>query len=232
MDELLIDLQNALEETKIRVAKIDWDYEFVEMINDPEYSPLKYSARPLVERISSIDGDEVYAELKKKYWRTSNREESLAIWAECKKVELLLQELRETEMGVMIKKWEEAEDKPNLKCRKCRYFGFCERETEDHECDPDDVTTICEHCKLECRTYERLEKHIKMKHNKKHNCKVCNISTDSDAQWERHIVNKKHKERCGIVKEEKFYPCPDCNVKPYAFPSELKRHSRTCKGRK
>jgi hypothetical protein len=241
MEKVIETLKIEIEKTKTRVGKIDWSKEFKDMIDDEEYTPLKYQHLSRhVKLIGMFDPDEVYKTTKDR-WRSikdTRPEEAKVIEVEWKEIERLLKEMCSIEMKALTTAWDSVEDecdKPYLLC-ECGHFAYSEKNKnkDEHDCDLDDEerTTTCSICNKKCGTYERLDKHKKSKHHTKYHCKPCEFPTNSKAVWDRHLKSKDHKEACGIVSEKKTYPCPDCDVKPYTFPSELHRHSRCCKGRK
>jgi hypothetical protein len=240
MEQLKEKIQVALDRTKIRLAELDWSKEFIEMINDSDYTCLKYYHIGIfVTTIAMFDPEGLYKTTKDR-WRVikdTRPEEAKVMEVDWREIERLLRELRNMEMTALREKWDAEEDdcrKPYLLCEDCNNFYYSETAKTEHECEVDDEdrTTECKYCKKKCGTYERLETHLKSKHHTKYLCKECEFPTNSKAVWETHLRKKTHRENCGIVKEVKTYPCPDCDVKPYTFPSELQRHSRTCKGKK
>ena len=237
MEELIANIQKAIDETKARIEMTDWKEEFLEMMDDDEYAPLKYYQYNAKDMIEHFDHEGVYNKLKNRWYYLfeAKSPEATELQKTWRKVDAMLSELKNIEKQALRDAWDKEEDeavKPYLKCNDCRFFGYNERSITDHECAKEDKSSICEYCKKTCGTYPRLEAHIKSKHKPKYYCKECEFPTNSPAVWVRHLKEKKHKEKCGIVKEQKFYPCPDGDIKPYAFPSELKRHSRSGKGRK
>jgi len=240
MDKVIETLKIEIEKTKIRVENIDWSKEFRNMMEDEEYTPLRFQHLSRHKKLIALfDPTGAYITSKDRWYsiKDTRPEEAEVIRVEFKEIERLLKEMCDIEKKALSTAWDNVEDecdKPFLLC-ECGHFAYSEknRNKDEHDCDFDDEdrTTECNICGQKCGTFERLDKHKKSKHHTKYRCKECEFTTNSKAVWETHLSKKTHKEACGIVKPEN-YPCPDCNVKPYTFPSELKRHSRSCKGKK
>jgi hypothetical protein len=228
MEAIKEKIQVALEKTKIRLAELDWSKEFINMINDSDYTCLQYYHPAInVVTIGKFDPEGLYEETKRK-WRAMDRNapEAKVMEEDWRSVSKMLNDLRNTEMTALREKWDAEEDdclKPYLKCEDCDHFGYSETDKTEHECDleDEDRTSKCKVCKKSCGTYERLEKHMKSKHHTKYRCKECEFGTSSKAQYDRHIKSKEHKETCGIEKPE--FKCETCD-RVFPFKSLYEAH--------
>jgi hypothetical protein len=225
MEELLENIQKAIDDTKARIEITDWKEEFKEMDEDDEYAPLKYYEYTMKDMIEHFDHDGIYNKLKNRwyYLLEAKSPEAKELQKSWMKVDAMLSELRNIEKQALRDAWEkeDIDMRPSLGCASCRFFGYTVRTGLDHECAKEDKSSICDYCKKKCGTYPRLEAHIKSKHQTKYNCKECNFPTNSQAAWDRHLKEKKHKEKCGI--ERPVYECKVCD-KQYYFPSKYKEH--------
>jgi hypothetical protein len=236
MDELTAKLNNAIDETKIRLENLDWSKEFIEMINDSDYTPLKYYyTAVLVKTVALFDPEGLYKTTKNRWHAILNTksEEADVINKQCREIERLLKLLRSTEMNALRAAWDAEKDecaKPLLKCDDCEYFGWCETSLNDHECEEEDEdrTTKCKHCKKNCGTYDRLKKHIKSQHFKPFKCEPCNVGYNTQMQFDRHVKSKDHKEKCGIVKPT--FECTLCDKK-FLYECKYKEHLLSVKHR-
>lgn len=240
LDLMLKKTREICNDAEIRFATIDWEEEFSRMDDDEEYTPIPflndgefYDALECPE--TQVEGDERDAKRFMEMMKLS----SCGVEPDRKLVEYVgtIMQIKSKIITLYKTKLREEfvkEDwdlRPSMYCSTCNVFANSVSKFRDHECKE---TTKCNHCGKQEKTYERLQNHIQAKHLKtyKHSCKECEYSTDSQKEYERHTNSKAHKQKCGIKLEMVFYPCNDCCVKPFAFPSELKRHMRTCKGKK
>jgi hypothetical protein len=237
MDKLIAKLNVAVDETKTRIAGLNWRKEFIEMINDDEYTPLKYyHVAVLVRTVALFDPENVYKTTKNRWHAILNTrtEEADAINKQCREAERLLKQLRAIELDALRVAWDAVEDdceKPLLKCEDCDFFGWSERSAHEHECEKEDEdrTIKCKHCKKNCGTYERLKVHIKSKHFKPFKCEPCNVGYNTQMQFDRHTSSKKHKETCGIVKPT--FECKLCD-KQFMYQCKYDEHLLSVKHRK
>jgi len=226
MEELVANIEKAIEDTKARIEMTDWKAEFTEMIEDDEYAPLKYYQFTMKDMVEHFDHEGVYKKLKNRwlYLAEAKSPEANDVLKSWRKIDGMLSELKNIEKNALRDAWEKEKDiyvKPDLNCRSCRFFAYNYRSALDHECAKEDKSSICEYCKKTCGTYPRLEAHIKSKHKTKYFCKECEFPTNSEAVWDRHLKEKKHKEKCGI--EKPVYECKVCD-KQYYFPSKYNEH--------
>ena len=195
MEKVIERLNLEIEKTKIRVEAIDWSKEFKVMIDDPEYTPLKYQHLSRdVKLVALFDPTDAYKTAKDR-WRVikdTRPEEAKVIEVEWRKIARLLNEMCDIEMKALTSAWNKVEDecdKPYLLC-ECGEFCYSEknRNKDEHDCelDDEDRTTECSICNQKCGTFERLERHKKSKHHTKYRCKPCEMGTNSKAVWETH----------------------------------------------
>jgi hypothetical protein len=239
LETLKADLLLQTDKTRERLAELDWSNEFIEMINDAEYTPLKYQQGALLTTfVASFKNGDVFQSAKTRWMTLKGLNDTRAevLGELIRDIEKLLRGLRTMEMDKLRKIWDGIEDecdKPMLKCEDCDYFGYSEhaKETHECECDDEDRTTKCKYCGFKATTYDRLDNHIKSKHLKKciHECKECEYKTNSKNEFEKHTKSKSHKEKCGVVRES--FKCEPCD-KEYYFESKYKEHLLSVKHKK
>jgi hypothetical protein len=240
LEAMLTKATDICREAETRFATIDWEGEFKEMDDDSEYSPIPFlTDEDFYEKLECPETICDDYERDAKTFMLKMRLYSNGIEPDKRLVEYVrsIQGLKQKIVNLYHTKLREEylkgdlDLRPSIYCPKCNFFAMNVAKFYDHECRK---TTKCNRCKYVAPSYERLDNHMKAKHLKvyKYNCVVCPFPTDSSKEFERHNNSKGHKEKCGIKKEVVFYPCNDCDIPPFAFPSELKRHMRTCKKRK
>lgn len=205
-----------------RLEELDWEAEFKEAQEDEEYDIIKPYSPELKE----------FEELRTEIRNTLNSDttELCEYLAETERQYL---DIFQSQFAILKQEYMKRKDEdymPFLVCENCFKFFTKESERKEHQDKCEGKKTTCGNCGKNCRTQERLEAHIEASVCiKKYKCDKCSTfaPTNSEAGWYRHLKSKEHKQNCGIVKEEVYYPCNECDITPFSFPSELKRHKRT-----
>jgi hypothetical protein len=231
MDKVIETLKNEIEKTKTRIGKIDWDKEFKNMIEDEDYTPLRFQHLSRHKKLIALYDPTDLFNTTRDRWRVikdTKPEEAKVLEVEWREVMRLLKEMCDIEMKALTTAWDKVEDecdKPFLLC-ECGHFAYSEknRNKDEHDCDLDDEdrTTECSICNQKCGTFERLDRHKKSKHHTKYRCKPCEFGTNSKPQYDRHLKCGDHKDKCGIVKPE--FKCEICNNRVFPFKSLYEAH--------
>ncbi len=222
MDKLR-EIEKGIQPLKERIYAhlntIDWNDEIlIKMVNDDEYTPV-------IPTLKETGLGELYTAVMNELTRQPNPELRDYFW----KIHEELRTLYQSQVEYLKREYLklDVELRPSLLCIECGYFGSCEKTVSSHKCKK---RTICIHCGVDCKTYERFQKHIEKKLcMQSHVCDVCNYKTNSNNEWLRHSKSKDHKERAGIQKQ--VYKCIPCDYMT-EFQSKYKEHCNNKKHRK
>jgi len=190
--------KSLLETHKQRLDGLDWDKEMTEMIIDDDYTIYDVSGTeefyPLVARIRK--------------WLHDDTTELRDALLETEELVLRIGQLQRKRLKDEIQK-RNVDDVPILLCGECGNFFVSQAKCNDHDCKG---STKCGNCKQDCKTYERLEAHIRQRRCfKQFKCEHCPEynGTNSEEMWKRHIISKEHKKAIGILQD--IYVCVPCD---------------------
>lgn len=212
-----------LEKLPMMLAETNWKSEFQMMIDDEDYTALKYTS----DRLGIGD---TFQKANSIWWGLSRdgfKQRSDELKDILNSTESIVNKLKKQEMDYFkITYFQFDEDfRPYLECEGCGFFTYREKGLCGHKCVKITICKLCDDKSF--GTEERLKAHIKSKHSRKYqyNCEPCNFHTDSNDRFVKHEHSKEHKQKCGIERPE--YKCEKCN-KDYHYECDYMRHMKSC----